>query len=79
MKTLAVEAHKILIDEPEGRRKIDLATAGNKTFKLWKVFSQMPEQHRMKKSWVKDFFLAFPEMFVLVNDLSGVPHVSAKR
>ena len=76
LKALADEAHKILAAEG---RKIDLGVAGNRTFKLWKVFGALPEQDRKQKNWVKDFFSAFPDKFELADDLSGHPHVSARK
>ncbi len=76
LKALADEAHKILAAEG---RKIDLAVAGNRTFKLWKVFCALPERDRKQKNWVKDFFSAFPDKFELAYDLSGCPHVCARK
>ncbi len=76
LKALADEAHKILAAEG---RKIALAVAGNKTFKLWKVFGALPEQDRKQKDWLKNFFLKFPGKFELADDLSGCPHVCARK
>jgi hypothetical protein len=76
LNALADEAHKILAAEG---RKIDLAVAGNRTFKLWKVLSALPERDRKQKNWLKNFFSEFPDKFELAYDLSGCPHVCARK
>ena len=66
MKAFDDEAHKIFAAKG---RQIDLAVAGNKTSKLWKVFGALPVRHREQKNGLKDFVLAFADKFEL--DLSG--------